>query len=72
MEDNKAMPGKAPGSDRPGFYARVPIRRPRAVAYATPAPGGTPGVRIEAMEIFQSVQGNDNSVPMIRWRRSRW
>jgi hypothetical protein len=65
LEDIKAMPGKDPDPNQLGFYARVPIRRPRAVSFAGAAPGAPIGVGIEAMEIFQSVQGNDNSVPMI-------
>ena len=60
MRDHVGVSATVPG--RWSVYDRVPVRRPRRIEYAA---GPEQGVQVEAIEICQSVQGDDNSVALV-------
>jgi hypothetical protein len=62
LEDGGSIDSSAGSADREGFYDRVPVRRPRHIEYTG---GPDLGVRVEALEICQSIQGDDNSVTLV-------
>ena len=60
MKDHASVSATIAG--RWSVYDRVPVRRPRRIEYAA---GAVQGVGVEAIEICQSVQGDDNSVALV-------
>lgn len=62
MDDRTGMRRDSPLSTEPSRYDRVPLRRPRSVEFVGIAGAG---IAVLGIEICQSVQANDNSVPLI-------
>lgn len=56
----------APPTQEPSIYEKVPTRRPRAVRFA----GLASGVLVKKIEICQSVQASDNSVPLVALKQT--
>ena len=74
MNERDGMRRDSTPTPRPDIYERVPVRRPRPVAFseasgahagAEAATGTETGVGVLGVEVCQSVQAFDNSVPVI-------
>lgn len=61
MSETAGMRGDAPSAEASNLYEWVPFRPSRAVRFASLAEG----VGVRGMEICQSVQASDNSVPLV-------